>query len=166
MHRCLNVLFALLGIGLLGADPSPAPAPSPAGVDSVTILNSTDAGGHLELMQTAFVSAKVAAALDAAGVVIAREDTGVRTLEKDGSAVCVDARTPTILVPTVRTLVTGRDQGTGEYDSVTVEIATFDCTSHAIKRVTSGTNSSFGWTPAAEKSIADAVKRYLAARPH
>lgn len=162
MNRWLTVLVASLGIGLLDADPSPAPAP--AFDQSVTILNSTDASGGLEPMQTTFVSAKVAAALDAAGVVIAREDTGVRTLEKDGSAVCFDARTAFILVPTIRTTFTGRNEGTGEYDAVTIELATFDCTTHAIRRVTSGTSRSFGWTTAAEKSIADAVKRYLATR--
>ena len=163
MHRWSTVFVAALGIGMLAAGPSPSPGPG--GVQSVTILNSTDESGRLEPLQATFVSAKVAAALDAAGLVIAREDTGVRTLEKDGSAACADARTALILVPTIRTIVTGRSEGTGEYDSVSIELATFDCASHAIKRVTSGTNSGYDWTGAAERAIADAVKRYLATMP-
>jgi len=161
MHRWLTLAVAALGIGLLGADAPPAGTPP-----SVTILNSTDASGSLQLLQVRFVSAKIASSLDAAGIVIAREDTGTRALEKEGAAVCADVQTALILVPTIRTSSTGGvNDGTGEYSSVRIELATFDCLSHAIKRVTGTSNSSFSWTDAASKSIADVVKRYLTGAP-
>jgi hypothetical protein len=162
MHRGLTILVTSFGIGLLGADAPPAAV----GSQSVTILNSSVASGDLEPLQTAYVSAKVAASLDAAGVSIARLNTGVRNLEKEGSVVCAGVSTALILVPTIRSSSTGGVQeALGEYSSVRIELATYDCLSHAIKRVTSAVNSSFDWTGATTRSIADVVKRYLSGAP-
>jgi len=158
MHRWLSVAVAFLCVGLMGADAPPVLS------QSVTVLNSTDVNGGLSVLQVAYVTAKVADLLDQRGIVINRISVRPPSLEKSGGYLCSDAKTALLLAPSILSSQTGRDEGSAAWNTVRIQLAVYDCATTAIRRITSGPNSGFDWTGDADRSVADAVKRYLSGR--
>lgn len=161
MQRWFTVAVAALGIVFVGADAPPSSSPVS---ESVTIFNTTDLGGGLTPLQTAYVTAKVAQLLDARGVAIDRSTERPDSFQKFGDLLCSHAKTAALLWPAVSTTVTGREEGGAAWNTVHLELRFYDCGGHSQRVFASGTYSSYDWTDAVDKSIADALKHYASGR--
>jgi hypothetical protein len=162
MQRWLTVVIASLGFALLGAD---APPSLPASAISVTIFNTDDTSGRLLPLQTMYVTGEIAKLLDARGAVIDRSTERVGSFEKFGDLLCSRAKTAALLWPAVSTTVSGNYEGTGAWNDVVVELRLYDCASHAQRVFKSDRHGAYDWVEATNKSAAEALKRYLSARP-
>ena len=160
MQRWLTVAVASLGIVFAGADAPPSTLAS----QSVTIYNPIVNGEQLTPLQAAYVSAKIGQLLDARGTIIDRSTERADEVQKFGDVLCSNAKTALLLVPSITSSVSGRQEGTADWNTIRIELLVYDCAKHVLHRFGGNASSGFEWTTAANNAINDAVKHYVNGR--
>jgi hypothetical protein len=138
---------------------TPAPTPNPNAGVIVAVLDAVDSSSDTSEPELTYSSDAIAASLEKRGVVVTRWHRQVPALAVSGAELCDETKTTSLLEPTIKTVLSGQESGT-IWNTVTVELVSFDCATHAVSRAASGGNGAFNWKWAADRSVADIVAKY------
>lgn len=180
MSRCMFRLVAMvflvaLAIGPLELDVASAatknPAvpltasPNPRAGQTIAVLDAINAnsgaGYGPNALQTSYATDAIVLALEKQGMVATRWSESAGASDGGGAPLCDKTKTDIIIEPVLFSRETDGNDGPGTWDTVSIQLKTFDCATHAIVLVAGPTNSAFNWKLAADRSIVAVVKRYL-----
>ncbi len=170
-----------------GARPTAAPAPAaapgsaaqavaaaaaqaPAGTggpskprtgQTVAVLDGIDTFGRLKPQQVTYATDAIAGLLSKQGIVATRWHRTSPALDLSGAQLCTDAKTGSVLEPILVSKATDPDDGNAVWNTVSVQLIGFDCTTHVVHKIATKDNGAFNWQIAADRSIAAAVKEFF-----
>lgn len=154
------VALAPGGTAAAPAATAPPGPPIDPNAPSVAVLDAIGAANGTSDEELTYASDAIALSLEKRGIVATRWHTQAPQIAVGGAALCEDTKTKSLVEPSVSTQTTsGMDNFGGNYSQVTVQLVTFDCTTHRVAQMASSANGAYNWRWAADKSIAAVTAR-------
>lgn len=107
-----------------------------------------------------YISDSLSVALLKRGLVATRWHRKQPALDVGTDLLCDETKTSLIVSPSISVVVDSGANATGQWNTVTLQLASYDCAQHALLAKQTGTNSAWNWRWASERALGTVADQF------